>query len=77
MLTRGVQNVKPISLFFGCTMAQKPGKGNGVTFLNPIYGTSRCRTSKQMTFWNPDTKLEKIGVFVKESFEFRNLTFFT
>ena len=28
-----------------------------------------------MTFWNPATKLDKIGMFFKENFEFRNLTF--
>ena len=34
----------------GCAMAQKPGKGDDVTFLNRIFGISNCRTSKQMTF---------------------------
>ena len=34
--TTGVQNINPI--FFGSAMAQKPGKGNAVTFFNAIFG---------------------------------------
>ena len=37
-------------LIFGCAIAQKPGKGDDVTFLNRIFGIFNCRTSKQMTF---------------------------
>ena len=28
----------------GCAMAQKPGKGDDVTFLNHIFGIFNCRT---------------------------------
>ena len=31
---------------FGCTMVKNPGKGDGVTFLNAIFGISNCRTQK-------------------------------
>ena len=34
----------------GRAMAQKPGKGDDVTFLNRILGISNCRTSEQMTY---------------------------
>ena len=36
---------------FGCTMAQRPGEGNDVTFRKSIVGISDCRTTKQMTFF--------------------------
>ena len=43
----------------GCVMTQKAGKGDDVTYLNRIFGISNCRTSKQMTFFNLETKLDK------------------
>ena len=35
---------------FGCAMAQKPDKGNDVTFETQFFGISKWRTTKQMTF---------------------------
>ena len=58
-------------------MAQKPINGNDVIFLNLIFGIYYCRTAKQCHFWNPETKLNKIGMFLKENFDFQNLTFLT
>ena len=58
-------------------MARKPGSGNDVTFLNLFFGISKCRMTKQMTFLNPEMKLDKIDMWSKEKFDFQNLTFLT
>ena len=49
MPTTGVQNLANIFIF-GCAMAQRPSKGNDVTFLKSIVGISNRRTTKQMAF---------------------------
>ena len=58
-------------------MTPKPSDGNDVTFGNSISGVSNCRTTKQMTSLNPETKLDKMGMFLKEYFDFQNSTSLT
>ena len=61
-------------MFLGCAMAQKPGKGDDVIFLNAIFGVSKCRTWKWMTFLEPLDKTEQDRcIFVGK---FWNLTYF-
>ena len=49
---------------FGFEMAQKPSDGNDVNILKlRFFGISNCRMTKQMQIWNPETKLNKIGMF--------------
>ena len=55
----------PMALFL------QSGKGNDVTFWKSIFGISKCRTTKQTTFLNPETKLDEIGMFLNENFYFR------
>ena len=68
-----------------CNGKKNTGKGDAVTFGNEIFGISDCRTYilcyiKNMNiyyiFLNPETKLDKIGVFLEENFDSENLTFF-
>ena len=73
--TTSVHNFEPISLFFAMQWHNNQVKVMTSPFWNAIFGISNNRTLKQMTFWNPATKLDKIGMFFKENFEFRNLTF--
>ena len=56
-------------------MAQNPGKGDDVTFLISILVFLIVARQNKHRFWNPETELDKIGMFWKEFFEFRNLTF--
>ena len=42
--------------FWLCNGA-KLGMGNDITSLNSIFGISTCRATKQITFFNSDTKL--------------------
>ena len=62
---------------FCCTMTKKPSNGNDAIFLNSIFGISHYRTTKQVHFWKPETKLDKIGMLLKENLDLQNLTFFT
>ena len=39
-------------------------------FWNSIFGTSNCRTTKQITFFNHETKLDKIAMFLKGNVDF-------
>ena len=72
-----VHRISRRCLYFWLCNDPKPGKGNDVTFSNSIFGISKCRTRKQLTFfWNPETKLDKIGIILKENFDFQYLTFF-
>ena len=62
---------------FGCAMAKKPGKGDGVTFLKCIFWHFWLSYRKiNDIFWNSETNLHRIGIFVLENFEFWNLTSF-
>ena len=48
-------------------MDPKPGKGDDVTFLNSVFFAFLIvARQKECHFWNPETKLDKIGMFVKE-----------
>ena len=56
-------------------MAKKPGKGGDVTFLYAILAFLFV-VRKKLHIWNPETKLDKIDMFLEESFEFEDLTEF-
>ena len=60
---------------FGCAMAQKPDKGDDVTFLNRIFGIFNCLTSKQMTFLEFWDKTGQDRYVLKGFFEHRNSIF--
>ena len=57
-------------------MAQKPIGGNDVIFWNSIFRISNCRTTKQMTFLESWDKTQQNAYFLKENFDFQDLTIF-
>ena len=61
---------------FGCAMAQKPGEGDDVTFLNRIFGICNCRTSKQMTFSEFRDKTGQDRYVLKRHFWFSKFDLF-
>ena len=45
MQTTGIQNIKAISLFYGCAMVKKKtDQGDDITLLKHFFGISACRT---------------------------------
>ena len=58
---------------FGCAMVNKPGKVMSLFELRFLTFVIVVRKSKSH-FWNPEIELDKMGVFLEENFEFRNLT---
>ena len=50
---------------FCCAMAKNPSNGNDVTFLNSIFEFLIVLLQNKWPFWNRETKLDKIGMFLK------------
>ena len=48
-----------------------------LTFLNTSLGISSSSMSKSITFWNPETELEKPGMFRGETLGFDIQHYFT
>ena len=74
------QHVYKISsqyLYFCLAVVQNPSNGYDVTFLKLDFWIFNCRTTKQMTFGNPETKLDKIGKFWNKIFIFKIWPFLT
>ena len=62
-------------LYFWLFNGQKPGKGNDVTFFEMQFLAFLIVARKNKSpFWNTETRLDKIGVFLEENDEIRNLT---
>ena len=69
-----VYKISGIFFIFNCAMAQKPGKGNYVIYLNSFLEFLSIARQNKWHFWNPETKLDEISMFRKEN-DFQNLTF--
>ena len=50
-----------------------PARVKLMTFLSGIYNASNISTPKQIPFWNPEAKLSKLGMFMKN--ESQNLAY--
>ena len=60
---------------FCCALAQKPIDSNDVIFETGFLEFLKVVRQNKCHFRNPETKLNKIGMFLKENFDFQNLTF--
>ena len=75
--TAGVQNFKPISLFWAVQWLKKQVRKMTSLFETCFLELLSVVGQENDVFWNHDTKLDKIGVYSKEIFDVQNLTFFT
>ena len=69
------KNSKQYLRFWLCN-SQKPGEGNGVTFLDAFLAFLIVAHENEWHFWNPGINLDKIGMFLYENIKFGNLTWF-
>ena len=68
--------MKTANIFiFGFAMLKMVRKCDASFFDTHFLSISYCGTSRQVAFLNLRTKLDKIGMHLKENFEFQNLTF--
>ena len=63
--TTSMENFKSVSLFRAMRWQKKTGKAD-VTFSNAIAGTYNCCMQNKWHFWNADTKLGKVVVFLEK-----------
>ena len=56
-------------------MTQKSGQGDDFNFRNAIFLAFLVVVKTNDIFWNPETKLDNIGMFLKGKNTFQNLTF--
>ena len=50
--------------FFAVQWKKTTGKGDDISYLNAIYDISNYHTLNKGQFWNPEEKLNKIGMFL-------------
>ena len=77
MLPAVVQQLKLICLFLAVKWPKNQLMGMTSSFKTRFFEFIIDIRQNKLHFWNHETKLNKIGMFVKENFDFQNLTFLT